>query len=241
MTTPGPLIGSGRSADIYAVGPQRVVRRRRSGLIPGAEPAVMRAVASHGFPVPAVYSVDGVDMTMDRVDGVELLKLLSKRPWKARNIGRMLADLHCQLAAIPIGNVDVPTKFGAREVFVHGDLHPGNVLLTDHGPIVIDWEGAGVGAADADSATTWMLLATADADNVPRLIRPLVGMIRKTVLQAFLKGVPQPRSETIAAVCDARLQDKNMRPRELDRIRAFKNEHTIGLLSVCALPESPGG
>ena len=86
-----------------------------------------------------------------------------------------------------------------------------------------------------------MLLATADADDVPRLIRPLVGMIRKTVLQAFLKGVPQPRSETIAAVCDARLQDKNMRPRELDRIRAFKNEYTTGLSSAWALPESPGG
>ena len=69
-------------------------------------------------------------------------------------------------------------------------------------------------------------MATADADDVPRLIRPLVGLIRKTVLRAFLKGVPQPRSETIAAVCDARLHDKNMRPRELDRIRAFKREHT---------------
>ena len=120
MTTPGPLIGSGRSADIYAAGPHRVVRRRRSGLIPGAEPAVMRAVGSHGFPVPAVYSVDGADMTMDRVDGVELLALLSKRPWKARRIGRMLAGLHRQLAAIPLRDIDVPTKFGTREVFVHG-------------------------------------------------------------------------------------------------------------------------
>ena len=223
---PGPLIGSGRSANIYAAGPGRVVRRHRSGSIPDAEPLVMREVGSHGFPVPAVYSVEGGDMTMDRVDGVDLLTLLSKRPWEARAVGRMLAELHRQLASIPIGSIDVPTKVGEREAFVHGDLHPGNVLLTDNGPVVIDWEGAGVGSADADSATTWLLMATADADDVPRMIRPLVGLIRKTVLRAFLKGVSQPRSETIAAVCDARLRDKNMRPRELDRIRAFKSDHT---------------
>ena len=171
-------------------------------------------------------------MTMDRVDGVDLLTLLSKRPWKARAVGRMLADLHRQLAAIPIGNIDVPTKVGEREAFVHGDLHPGNVLLTDSGPVVIDWEGAGVGAADADSANTWLTVSTADADDVPRLIRPLVGLIRKTVLRAFLNGVPQPRPETIAAVCEARLLDKNMRPRELDRIRAFKGEHTTDSCAV---------
>ena len=44
----------------------------------------MRAVASQGFPVPVVYSVDGADMTMDRVDGVELLSLLSKRSPKSK-------------------------------------------------------------------------------------------------------------------------------------------------------------
>ena len=126
----------------------------------------------------------------------------------------MLADTarsrHGSLTRHAIGSIDVPTKVGEREAFIHGDPHPSNVLLTNTGPVVIDWEGAGVGSAD----------------DVPRLIRPLVGLIRKTVLRAFLKDVPQPRSETIAAVCDSRLRDKNMRPRELDRIRAFKSEHT---------------
>lgn len=185
----------------------------------------MRALRSHGFPVPAVYAVDGRDMTMDRVDGVDLLTRLSKRPWQARAVGSMLADLHRRLAVIPIGDIDLPTSHGVRESFVHGDLHPGNVLLTANGPVVIDWEGAGIGAADADVATTWLLMATADPDDIPRATRPLVGLIRRTVLRAFLRDVPQPRVETIAAVCTARLGDKNMRPRELERIRAFAIEH----------------
>lgn len=99
------------------------------------------------------------------------------------------------------------------------------MLLTAHGPVVVDWEGAGVGAADADAATTWLLLASAEPDDVPKAIRPIVGLIRRTLLRAFLDGVPRPRGETIVAVCDLRLKDKNMKPAELERIRAFRLEH----------------
>ncbi len=186
----------------------------------------MRAVYSGGYPAPQVHSVDGAEMVMDRVDGTDLLTLLSRRPWQARKVGVILADLHRQLAAIPIDDVDLPPKIGAAESLVHGDLHPGNVLLTSRGPVVIDWEGAGVGAVDADTATTWLLLETAEADDVPFALRPLVGLIRRTVLRAFLRGVERPRAATIAAVCEVRLADKNMRPVELERIRAFASRHS---------------
>ena len=225
MTTIGALIGSGRSADIYEFGEGRVLRRGRSGSIPPAEPVVMNAVGAAGYPVPRVYSVDGADMVMDRIDGVDLLTRLSKRPWSARKVGAMLAVLHQQLAAIPIGDADLRTGVGEPESFVHGDLHPGNVLFTASGPVVIDWEGASLGARDADTATTWLLLETADADDIPAVIRPLVGLIRRTLLREFLSGVTPPRPETITAVCEGRLGDTNMRPHELDGIRAFASKH----------------
>jgi aminoglycoside phosphotransferase (APT) family kinase protein len=227
MTVIGRLVGSGRSADIYEYGDDRVLRRGRSGPISQAEPAVMRAVRAAGYPVPQVYAVDGSDMVMDRIDGVDLLTHLTKRPWQARRVGAMLADLHRQLAAVPIGDIELTAVFGHPESFIHGDLHPGNVLLAASGPVVIDWEGAGIGLCDADTAGTWLLLETAEVDDVPRVVRPLVGLIRRTLLRAFLRGVDPPRAETVAAVCEARLRDTNMRPRELDRIREFASRHSV--------------
>ena len=41
---------------------------------------------------------------------------------------------------------------------MHLDLHPGNVMHTSDGPVVIDWSNAAVGAAALDAANTWLTL-----------------------------------------------------------------------------------
>ncbi len=185
----------------------------------------MEAARSGGFPVPQVYAVDGGEMTMDRVDGVDVLSQLSRRPWQARQVGLMVAKLHVQLAAIPLGATDLEPTLGAAESYVHGDLHPGNIIIAADGPVVIDWEGAGVGPRDADTAITWLLLEIGEPDDVPVLVRPFVSLIRRTILRAFLKNTPKPRPETIAAVCQARRGDKNLRPVELQRLEDFAEQH----------------
>jgi Ser/Thr protein kinase RdoA (MazF antagonist) len=45
---------------------------------------------------------------------------------------------------------------------LHCDLHPQNVILTPHGPRVIDWEGAAQGPATADIVMTWTIIAFSD-------------------------------------------------------------------------------
>jgi aminoglycoside phosphotransferase (APT) family kinase protein len=227
---PGPLIANGRSADIYAYGDGRVLRRRRRGPIPRHEPAVMRAVRSAGYPAPEVFAVDGSDMVLERVVGTDMLKDLERHPWRARRFGAMLADLHVQLASIPadpklVAAGEVEVGYGEPEVYVHSDLHPGNVILTRDGPVVIDWEGARAGPRDAEVASTWLVLRVGEPDDLPRLLRPIVGLIRSQLLRSFLAGVPSPSRETVRAICDSRLTDHNMRPTELDRIRAFRAEH----------------
>ena len=70
--------------------------------------------------------------------------------------------------------------------------YPMNVILTDHGPVVIDWEGSRIGPRDADAAITWMLLEIGELDDVPWFLRPIVGLVRSQLLRAFLAGVPKP-------------------------------------------------
>ena len=226
--TPGALIAKGRSADVFEYGDSTVLRRLRDGRrVAEAEPAVMRAVRAAGYPVPEVFEVDGPDMVMERVAGVDMVKGIERRPWRGRRYGRILADLHRRLSEIPWdGGRHVPGAYGAPEVYVHGDLHPMNVILTDQGPVVIDWEGARVGPRDADVAITWMLMEIGEVDDVPWYLRPIVGLVRAQLLNAFLAGVPTPSAATIRAVCEHRLtRDRNMRPAEQERIRRFMAEH----------------
>jgi aminoglycoside phosphotransferase (APT) family kinase protein len=223
---PGPLIARGRSADVYDIGGGRVLRRQRAGVVAPDEVAAMRVASQHGVPVPAVHAVDGADLVLDRVAGDDMLTILGRRPWHALRFARILAELHVAMRAVPAP--EGMRSIEPAEALVHGDLHPGNVLMSAAGPIVIDWEGAVAGPADADVATTWLLMTAAVPDDVPLPIRPLVGMIRAAMRRTFLRGVPPPRAATIDLVCELRLVDPNMRDAERERIREFGRRYGTG-------------
>ena len=230
--TPGALIASGRSADIFDYGDGKVLRRLRDGRTVAAhEPIVMRALRAAGYPVPEVYEVGGGDMVLERVAGIDMVKDIERRPWRARRHGATLADLHNRLSAIAIDDAvlstgEVPMAYGAPEAYVHGDLHPMNVILTDHGPVVIDWEGVRIGPRDGDVAMTWLLLEIGELDDVPWSLRPIVGLVRSHLLRRFRAGVAPASVATITAVCEFRLtRDRNMRPVEQERIKHFMAEH----------------
>jgi aminoglycoside phosphotransferase (APT) family kinase protein len=232
VAAPGASIAKGRSAEIFEYGEGKVLRRLQGGRAVAAhEPVVMRAVRAAGYPVPEVFHVHGGDMVMERVAGIDMVKDIERRPWRARRYGALLADLHARLAAIPVDPAvlsgdDVSVAYGAPEVYVHGDLHPMNVMLTNRGPVVIDWEGSRIGPRDADAAITWMLLEVGELDDVPWWLRPIVGLVRSQLRRAFLAGVPRPSAATISAVCEFRLsRDPHMRPVEQERIREFRALH----------------
>ena len=79
---PGPLIGSGRAADVYALGDGKVLRRYRTAHSCVVEAGLMRYLHKAGYPVPEVFAVDGTDLVMQRLHGRDMLADLASRPWR---------------------------------------------------------------------------------------------------------------------------------------------------------------
>ncbi len=94
-------------------------------------------LALHGADPPASL-IDFADRVGKKIDAACVLSVGERN--EARRI----------LASLPRGSS-----------LCHGDLHPGNVLMSDRGPIVIDWYDAGVGNPIADFVRSSLLIRPA--------------------------------------------------------------------------------
>jgi aminoglycoside phosphotransferase (APT) family kinase protein len=121
----------------------------------------------------------------ERVDGPTMRSRLCRPPGPRRH-ARRLAALQATVHSVEPGPTELPATrerlageidrvpglpaadgrrilsvldgLPAGRALCHGDLHPGNVLLADRGPVVIDWLDAGRGHPAADVARTSLLL-----------------------------------------------------------------------------------
>ena len=214
---PGPLIGSGRAADVYALGDGKVLRRYRFEFSCAAEADLMRYLREAGYPVPEVFAADGTDLVMQRLHGRDMLADMASRPWRVARHARTLARLHDQLhqIAAPAG---LPS-FGPGGRVLHLDLHPANVMLTADGPFVIDWSNTHAGLGGADVAMAYVIMASSDVDGLPSWLAPLAGGLRRVFLQRFLAAVRDDWRPQLARVAAYRLKDPNVRPAEAARVR----------------------
>lgn len=211
------LLARGRDADILDWGPGLVLRRSRTGRPLVREAEVMEHVRRAGYPVPAVREVraEGRELVMDRVDGPSMLQALVRRPWRQRELARLLADLHLRLGAItaPAGL----RSLGPGTAVLHQDLHPLNVLMTGAGPVVIDWANAGCGPPALDVASTWVILDSSEAPG-PAVVQRLLRSRRSAFVEAFLAATGQrPEARALlGVVVERRLADRNLTPGERD-------------------------
>ena len=221
------LIGRGRAADVYALDADRVLRRYRTPHSCAAEADVMKYLRRAGYPVPAVLAVDGRDLVMERLYGRDMLADLASRPWRIVRHARVLAALHDQLHQItaPEG---LPHPFGAADRIMHLDLHPGNVMLTPDGPVVIDWTNAAAGPAGADVAMAYLIMASGDLDAVPWWLRPAAWGLRRVLLRRFRAAVRDNPGPYLAQVARYRLADVNVRPAEAARLRRLSQPRRVG-------------
>lgn len=173
--TAGRLIGSGRTADVYAIDEAWVLRRYREERGDAlAEGAVMEYVRAHGYPVPGVRLADSTrdDLVMRRLSGPTMLQALGAGEIGADEAGTELARLLRRLHTVPAR--------GSTGRVLHLDLHPDNVVLTPGGPYVIDWDNAQEGDPGLDWGCSAVILAQAAVGG-----EPLAGLAR-AILTALL-------------------------------------------------------
>ncbi|GAB3006658.1 phosphotransferase [Streptomyces pseudoechinosporeus] len=157
----GGLLGSGRTADVYALDDEGwVLRRYRDGYGDApAEAAVMEYVRGYGYPVPRVRPTrKRTDLVMERLSGPTMLQAFSDGLLGPRDAGATLARLLRDLHALP---PRLSTDPAVR--ILHLDLHPDNVMLTPDGPRVIDWANSEEGPPGLDWGMSAVILAQAAA------------------------------------------------------------------------------
>ncbi len=164
MKPPGPLLASGRDADIFEYGPGLVLRRSRNGRSIAHEASVMTYVRDQGYPVPAIEAVsdDGTQLVMERIEGVSMVDAIGKAPWSIRRQAKTLASLHKRLHEIPAPDFFPPAPIGRGDRALHLDLHPLNVMIGPKGATVIDWSNASAGDPFVDVGLAWVLMAAGE-------------------------------------------------------------------------------
>ncbi len=151
---------------------------------------IVSAAGKIGPEFRGLTTVDGrAGILYERLDGPSLQTQLLFGALPVNEGALILAETHvalyeCKVADLPplrevlewrIRRAD-PLPAFAREAALrtletlpdgdtlcHGDFHPGNVMLTSRGPVIIDWENAARGHPLADVARTLLLLRMADA------------------------------------------------------------------------------
>ena len=197
------------------------------------EALIARLVYAAGLPSPAVFDVIDIGqrrgIVFERIKGTAMLDSLSHHPWNMPRLARQLADLqlslHAQSApklrplhstlafniqhaiALPNDLRELALRALARlpegDRLCHGDLHPGNVILTARGPVLIDWMNACSGNPFADVARTQLLLTlSAIPQDIPLPLRVALQGLRnglfQTYLRRYLARTPDPQGQICA-------------------------------------------
>jgi len=180
------------------------------------EAKVACAIAEAGIPTPAAGEIVNVNgrrgLVYERVSGISMLQDMNTCPWMIFKHARTLAELHVRINRLTIAGLYSFTdglmhtvqraphlddelrervlthlaSLADGELVCHGDFHPGNVLLTDEGAVIIDWMTANTGNPWADVARTSMLLSIG-AKSAGKQVSPIIRLFIRMYHRGYLK------------------------------------------------------
>ncbi len=212
MHEPGPLLASGRDADIFEYGPGLVLRRSRKQRPMNGEARAMSYLHDQGYPVPAVEDIsdDGLDLVMERIEGVTMVEALGKYPWRVKSIAAILAQLHHRLHELSAPDFLPAAPIGEGDRVLHLDLHPLNVMMSPKGPVVIDWANACRGDPAVDVGVAWMLMSAGEIPGGGAKAK-LIGLARSIAVNTFMSRFDQTEiTRQLRAVIAWKSDDANI-------------------------------
>jgi aminoglycoside phosphotransferase (APT) family kinase protein len=174
--------------------------------------------------VPAVFSVDGRDMVMERIHGPTMSQALGEQRLRLDEAAEVMAELHRLLHAVPSRTSD------PAERILHMDIHPGNVMMGPDGPVLIDWCNVRDGPPDLDVAMSALILSELVAAGTD----PRAPFVRALVTSFLAAADGDPVSHLVDAV-PIRGSDPLLAPEEVARLDAAAE-----VVRACAPPPSEG-
>jgi hypothetical protein len=188
-----------------------------------------RAANAAGIPSPRLEDVVTVEgrrgLVLEQLHGHSMLAVLGREPTRVAHYAGVFAELQsrihaCHAADLPPQREDLARRIARAGVVAHikgdalatleqlpdgnrlchCDLHPDNVLLTDHEACVIDWSFAACGAPASDAARTALLLRIADAPPGAFQVAWVEREARDRFYRAWLKRYRELQPEAAGAL-----------------------------------------
>ncbi|MBI4570957.1 MAG: phosphotransferase, partial [Chloroflexi bacterium] len=182
----------------------------------------MAAAGAAGVRVPAPGELTTVDgrpgLVMERIDGIDMLTLIGRRPWSVWRVGRVWGEIQASMHEV-IAPPDLPAlrdllrgrfescdpallperlaRFALDELerlpdgdrLCHGDFHPGNIMEAQGEHVVIDWTNATRGDPAADFARSLLLGRLGELPpGAPLLIRAGAKFARRLLLDSYVRS-----------------------------------------------------
>lgn len=167
--------------------------------------------------VPRVYELvryqNRYGIIYEQICGEDMMKGLLKKPGQVKQYARKLAQIHASLHQQEVDiSYSIYDKF-QRDISLaneledeekkqimeylktlpegrnvcHMDFHPGNVMIRDGEPVVIDWMTACTGNANVDVARTYLLLHMGEVMYMNKLLASFINMFKQSLAKEYVK------------------------------------------------------
>lgn len=178
---------------------------------------VTRTVQEYLDNIPKAYQMierkNRYGIVYEQIRGTDMIKVIMKKPLQIKYYGRLLASTHY---AVHKQDIDVNYPLNEKllmnmraseelasdekekigryleqlpkgKKLCHMDYHPGNIMMRDEKPIIIDWMTACTGDSSADVARTVLLLRKGEMMHISPMLNAILGCFTKFIGRVYLR------------------------------------------------------